>query len=153
MRKAENQIWPKRSQPEKYCYFSGLMKGSGRSALHVAREGADHAVFAAIFVAARKRDVLGLAEPPRRRIAVRAARMMAVDREGAAAVPQHQYDLAAGAVALAGRRHPRRIEAAVIEGIAIGRAGADRHCARRLAGRSAHGPYADAGSQAGQCPQ
>src|ERR1700740_156201 len=55
------------------------------SPFHVAREGADDAALAAVLVAALERDVFGLAEPARRRITVRAAWLVSVDREGGAA--------------------------------------------------------------------
>src|SRR4051794_22369367 len=63
------------------------------SPLHVAREGADHAVLAAVLVAALERDVLGLAQPARRGVAVRATRPVGVDRERGAAALEHHHHL------------------------------------------------------------
>src|SRR5438132_305973 len=75
--------------------------------------------------------------PARRGVAVRAARAVAVDREGGAAALEHHHDLAVAADAFALRGHARRIALGEVERVAVGRALADRHRARRLTGRNA----------------
>src|SRR5262249_29737999 len=60
------------------------------------------------------------------------------------AAAAHAFDLGSGA---------GRNDVAVIEGVAIGRAGPDRHRARGLPGRNADGQNADADKHAGQGPQ
>src|SRR5262249_30667651 len=106
-----------------------------------AREGADHAVLAAVSIAALERDVLGLAEAAGRRVAVWATRLVAVDREGRAAVAQHHHDLAARPVALARSRRARPARPPILR--AIGRAGADRHRAGGLRRGGARDQKAD----------
>src|SRR5215467_10452343 len=136
--------------------YSGRTRGPPRrlgrrgSPLHVAREGTDDAVLAAIFVAALQRHVLGLAELERRREAIGTAGSVAVDREGRAVALERHHDLAVRAGTFRVRGGARRIRAAEVERIAVGRAGPERHRACGVPGRNTRRADGDADGQAGR---
>src|SRR5262245_21301964 len=100
------------------------------SAFGVAGPGADHAVLAAVLVALAQRSVLCCAKPTGDRIAVRPARVLAVDGDRPAGAPDRHDLAAAGAFA---KRGAARIGLlGVVVGKAVGAARADCERARRL---------------------
>src|SRR4051812_11069384 len=73
------------------------------SALHVAEEAADHALFRAVFIARVQRFVFCGSEPPSLPPAVTAARVCIIDGERGTAAPDRRDDPARVSLALCER--------------------------------------------------
>src|SRR5690242_14950233 len=86
----------------------------------VADKGPDHAILTAVFVAVLEGGVLRLAELRRIGIAVRAAGLMAVDRERDAALVGGDDLVAAFAAALLDRGGLGRFRRRIVIGVAVG---------------------------------